>query len=151
MHVEPIEWPVDFRALSFFDRLTRSIPGIGIESRMHRLISAQLRARTFRVLELWGDDARRMSVFAFVACIIREDAHWPNIFFVPSDSLNLLLWDPSMGMRDVTSRCVVTEALNVGTEEALNEPGMELGVYIDRLRDLSPLVAGDEKVSGTFS
>ena len=96
---EPLRWPEDWISPGPVRRVFRSVPVIGLDAKTRRKLLRQIRRRSPRVLDAWGDDPALLKLVAYVASVASKWLGWDSILFVPSDPWAILFWDTTTDMR----------------------------------------------------
>lgn len=83
--------------MSAWQRFAIGTPFIGPEVRLIREIREQLEQRTVDCTTVWDErfTAREAAIARKVSEIIRKQNSWPNAYYIPEDSVVLLLVSPS--------------------------------------------------------
>lgn len=98
----PLAWPNWWRKPSQLDLFLVGTPLIGPDWWLHRSIARQLRERTDDMVQAaWGTDVDLRRVQGKVCYILASEMEWPNCRFLPTDPMEIVLFDPSTEMRTV--------------------------------------------------
>jgi len=111
--IPPLAWPTKADDLGQLTRLFRDLPMVGADSRAHRAIAKQLRARHIQCLDNWGAQVAIYQVLCVVSPVVKEYGEWPNTLFLPDDPCDILFWDPSMELKTVEAMNVLERDLSI--------------------------------------
>jgi hypothetical protein len=115
MDTKPLEWPVDWNKLSFFQRVFMWNPFFGKAISIHRDISKQLDDRTKDGLSQWEkypEETFNLSVQ--VSEILISSLGWPkSSCFIPDDPAEIILWDQTGDLDSAEAVNAIEELVGV--------------------------------------
>jgi hypothetical protein len=91
---KPLEWPVNWAALTPSQKLLMDFHFVGTLDRSFKGIAEQLKHRSEVSRDSWKPFCTKEQTIArVIARIAKEEIGWPNTYFIPDDPFEILLWD----------------------------------------------------------
>ena len=110
MKIKPLYSTFDLTALTKFQVFMRDFPVIGTNDKIRKSLTNQLKLREKFPFEAWSEFSSINYIFGFSQKIAEANA-WPNNYFLPEDSIDLLFYPYDDGL-EIAEICVEWEDKN---------------------------------------
>ena len=134
---DPLRWPPYFNPEPGTIACLEALPLIGSAWRTKRFLIAQVSARPWSCLNLWGSDPSVLRTLYVASCCVYTNYAWPSTCFIPDDPCDIIMWDPGPNLTFVVWWREIVAKFGLANDSYWDVSGRSYGEFIQWLSKAS--------------